>query len=267
MWGLEELFAGDPDVFIAGDLFWYPVEGDNRTRRAPDVLVAFGRPKGDRGSYLQWLEGRVAPQVVFEVHSPSDTAQVLTEKRVFYERFGVEEYYEIDPELGRAYGWLRQGGVLIEVPPAAMSGFVSPRLGVTFDQQPVGLVVRRPDGLPLEPVLERFRRGRQAEIDLRLERERAEHAEREREAERERAEAERERAEATDRQRVAERERAEHAEREREAERERAGAAERERDAERLRAEAERLRAEAERLRAERLAELLRRAGLDPDTP
>jgi hypothetical protein len=41
--GLEWLFADDPDVFVAGDLLWYPVEGDNKTRQAPDAMVAFGR--------------------------------------------------------------------------------------------------------------------------------------------------------------------------------------------------------------------------------
>ncbi|MGC1310468.1 MAG: hypothetical protein WA885_24825 [Phormidesmis sp.] len=25
---LERLFASDPDVFVAGDLLWYPVEGE-----------------------------------------------------------------------------------------------------------------------------------------------------------------------------------------------------------------------------------------------
>ena len=44
--GLEWLFADQQDVFVAGDLLWYPVEGDNKTRIAPDVLVVFGRPKG-----------------------------------------------------------------------------------------------------------------------------------------------------------------------------------------------------------------------------
>ena len=48
---LELLFAEDPQVFIAGDLLWYPVEGDNKIRQAPDAMVVFGRPKGDRGSY------------------------------------------------------------------------------------------------------------------------------------------------------------------------------------------------------------------------
>ncbi len=32
---LEILFANRPDVFVAGDLLWYPVEGDNKTRQAP----------------------------------------------------------------------------------------------------------------------------------------------------------------------------------------------------------------------------------------
>ena len=46
---LEILFANFPEVFIAGDLLWYPVEGDNKIRKAPDILAVFGRPKGDRG--------------------------------------------------------------------------------------------------------------------------------------------------------------------------------------------------------------------------
>src|SRR5262245_26764408 len=68
--GLEAQYRDDPNVFVAGDLLWYAVEGGNTIRQAPDVLVAFGRPKGDRGSYRQWEESGVAPQVVFEILSP-----------------------------------------------------------------------------------------------------------------------------------------------------------------------------------------------------
>ena len=35
-------------VFVAADIFWYPVQGDREQVVAPDVLVAFGRPDGDR---------------------------------------------------------------------------------------------------------------------------------------------------------------------------------------------------------------------------
>lgn len=56
-------------VKVQGNLdVWY--RGDPKKRRAPDVYVAFGRPKGDRGSYQVWNEGGVFPQVVFEVLSP-----------------------------------------------------------------------------------------------------------------------------------------------------------------------------------------------------
>ena len=48
--GLDALFADREDVFVAGDLLWYPVQGQPKIRQAPDVLVAFGRPKGDRSS-------------------------------------------------------------------------------------------------------------------------------------------------------------------------------------------------------------------------
>jgi Uma2 family endonuclease len=43
---LEIRFAQDPQVFVAGDLFWYPVP-DRRIAGpvAPDVMVAIGRPR------------------------------------------------------------------------------------------------------------------------------------------------------------------------------------------------------------------------------
>src|SRR3954467_1728542 len=90
--GLDIVFRDDPNVFVAGDLFWYPVAGGNTTRRAPDVMVPFGRPKGHRGSYMQWREVGIAPQVVFEILSPGNRGGELILKFQFYERYGVEEY-------------------------------------------------------------------------------------------------------------------------------------------------------------------------------
>jgi len=76
--GLDALFRADPQVVVAGDLLWYPIEGHPETCMAPDVMVAFGHPKGDRGSYLQWEEGGIAPQVVFEIRSPGNTIAMQT---------------------------------------------------------------------------------------------------------------------------------------------------------------------------------------------
>ena len=119
--GLDAQYLDDPDVFVAGNLLWYPVEGDNKTRSAPDAFVAFGRPKGDRGSYRQWVEGNVPPQVVFEIVSPGNSQGVLTEKFNFFDRHGVEEYYLYDPDENALDGWLRKGGRLKKIP-AWMAG-------------------------------------------------------------------------------------------------------------------------------------------------
>jgi len=128
--GLDAVFRDDPNVFVAGDLLWYPVEGDNTIRVAPDIFTVFGRPKGDRGSYLQWLEDHIAPHVAFEVLSPGNRAGKLLSKFKFYERYGVEEYYMYDPDTGELSGWIRANGELREIPD--MNGWVSPRLRIRF---------------------------------------------------------------------------------------------------------------------------------------
>src|SRR5262245_5679042 len=69
--GLDAMFANNPDVLVASDLLWYPVEGRPDTKITLDVMVAYGRPKGDRSSYRQWEEDGVAPQVVFKITSPA----------------------------------------------------------------------------------------------------------------------------------------------------------------------------------------------------
>lgn len=140
---LRDLFAGQ-EVFVAGDLLWYPVQGDPTIRFAPDALVAFGRPPGEMGAYLQWEEDGVAPQVVFEVLSPKNTRAEMERKRAAYERYGVEEYYEIDPDRQMVRGWVRRDGRLEEI--AAMDGWRSPRLGVRFEATPGRLRLIRPDG-------------------------------------------------------------------------------------------------------------------------
>ncbi len=144
--GLEALFAFDPNVFVAGDLLWYAVEGNPKIRTAPDILVAFGRPKGRRGSYKQWEEGGVAPQVVFEIQSPGNRFGEMLRKFRFYDRHGVEEYYLYNPDNGFLEGYGRTPKGLKRVP--KMDGFVSPRLGIRFEpgKGPNNLVIFGPDG-------------------------------------------------------------------------------------------------------------------------
>lgn len=165
---LRELFAGQ-DVFVAGDLFWYPVRGNPRIVTAPDALVAFGRPPGDRGSYRQWEEGNVAPQVVFEVLSPCNTEDEMQAKFLFYEKYGVEEYYVIDPDEPTARGYFRHEGSL--VPVTRLNGFVSPRLGIRFELLPDDVKIFTPTGRPFQ---DRTDRVREMEAAIEQERQRAE---------------------------------------------------------------------------------------------
>lgn len=145
---LDLLFADHPDVFVPGDLLWYPVEGNNKIRTAPDALVVFGRPKGDRGSYQQWKEDSIPPQVVFEVLSPGNTRSEMARKLLFYDRHGVEEYYIYDPDAETIEGWLRRNAGLEEI--LEMEGWVSPRLGIRFEIASGTLALFRPDGSPFE---------------------------------------------------------------------------------------------------------------------
>ncbi len=200
--GLEALFRHDPHVFVAGDLLWYAEEGEPKVRTAPDAMVAFGRPKGYRGSYKQWVEGGIAPQVVFEVLSPGNRRAELNRKFGFYERYGVDEYYVYDPDNGGLAGWLRGDSGLEKV--AEMSGFTSPRLGIRFEpgEGPDSLRIIAPDG-------QRFLTYVELVEDREAERQRAQAADQQVETERQRAETERQRAE-TERQRAeTERQRAE----------------------------------------------------------
>ena len=144
---LDWFFAQDPQVFIAGDLFWYPVEGRPNIVTAPDVLVVFGRSKGDRGSYKQWEENNIAPQVVFEILSPSNSKTEMEKKLIFYDRYGVEEYYIYDPDYQQLEGWLRGDNNSLENIPTIFN-WVSPRLGIRFEQSEQELKLYRPDGTP-----------------------------------------------------------------------------------------------------------------------
>ena len=141
---IDWLYANDPQVFVAGDLLWYPVEGQTQITAAPDTMVVFGRPKGDRGSYKQWEEGNIAPQVVFEILSPSNKPLDMAKKLVFYDRYRVEEYYIYNPENDNLEIWIRNDGSLDRI--LENHNWISPRLGIRFDVSANELQIYRPDG-------------------------------------------------------------------------------------------------------------------------
>ena len=106
---LRTWYRADPAVLVVGDLLWSPVEGNAKIRTAPDAMVIFGRPKGPRGSYIQYREEGIAPQVVFEILSPGNRRAEMIRKPNFYETHGVEEdsILNPDPDRDRHRGSLR----------------------------------------------------------------------------------------------------------------------------------------------------------------
>ena len=204
---LEILFADRTDVFIAGDLLWYPVPDRRITGPiAPDVMVVLGRPKGRRGSYKQWEEEDIAPQVVFEILSPSNSRKEMLDKWNFYAAYGVEEYYVYDPQSNWLEIWLRRNNHLESIP--HVKGWTSPRLGIRFEFQPDTLLISYPDGRPFLTSIELDKRA----LEERLRAERAE----------KRASEERQRAKQADQRAEKARQRAEQADQQVEKERQRA---------------------------------------------
>jgi Uma2 family endonuclease len=150
---LDVRFARRDDVFISGDMLWYPTRGDNKTRIAPDVMVVIGRPKGDRGSYQQWNEENVTPHVAFEILSPGNTAKEMNDKRLFYDVYGIEEYYQYNPDTNDLEIWTRQnGGDLVRVDD--VQNFVSPLMQIRFERTEDDLMIYHPDGEPFYTMLE-----------------------------------------------------------------------------------------------------------------
>lgn len=171
--GIDAMFHDRDDVFVAGDLFWYPVEGNPNIRLAPDTMVVFGRPRGHRPSYMQWKEENIAPQVVFEILSPSNRPAEMMNKLDFYDTYGVEEYFMYDPETREMNAWRRTGGYLRLL--HNEERWHSTLLRLTFHIEHAELVITRQDnGQRFETFRELFLRAEQDKLRAEQEKARAE---------------------------------------------------------------------------------------------
>ena len=229
---INEMFIDRGDVLVVADNLIYPEEGFPKICTAPDVYIAFGRPPGHRPCYMVWAEANIFPQVIFEVLSPSNRAKDMLKKKEFYEHYGVEEYYVIDPDTNSVEEiWLRSVRGFRQV--ENIKTFRSPRLGIRFDWSPDGeLQVIGPKGNVFLSWQEQFAVWEEGARRARESFARAEIAEKVALDEIRKAEGERRKAED-----------------------------------ERRKAEDERRKAEEEKARADRLAAKLRELGLDPEAP
>jgi Uma2 family endonuclease len=294
------------EVGIFADLAWYPVAGDSRIWLAPDVMVCFGvpqyRPEG-RESYVQHRENGVIPSVVFEIHSNSNTKKEIAEKRDWYEKYGVQEFYWLFTDPAEVRVFLRENNQLREKP-MSDTEWTSPRLGIRLDWSSDTLRIFNPDGTLMQPSRDYLliqkdradraeRRAEQMKKDAEIEKlariasqERANQELQAKLAALKQAEQERLRAEAEakaklDAERKAEAEAKAKLEAEQRAQQEAKAKLEAQQRAQqeakakleaeqraeaeaKAKLEAQKL-AEQERLRAQRLADLLRQIGIDPD--
>ncbi len=97
--GLRDWFADDSQVYVAGNLFVYFVEGDPTRNVAPDVMVVRGVDRDrDRNSYKTWEDGGIGPDLVVEVSSKSTRRDDLRHKFLLYrDDLKVREYILFDP--------------------------------------------------------------------------------------------------------------------------------------------------------------------------
>lgn len=95
---LEARFAGEPQVYVAGNMFVYYVPGDRLKHVSPDIFIAFGVPKDKpRKSYRVWEEGK-APDLVVELTSKTTEEEDVDDKKWIYrDILGVREYILFDP--------------------------------------------------------------------------------------------------------------------------------------------------------------------------
>ena len=150
---LERRYAGEPDVWVGGNLFLCYRKGDPSAALAPDVLLAKGVTKWDRPNYLLWEE--TPPSLVVEVTSRKTRREDRGKKKDVYEHIGVEEYVLFDP-----YGdWLRprlqgfrlEGGRFQPIAPAEDGSLPSRATGLIL--RPEGERLRLFDPATGKPLL------------------------------------------------------------------------------------------------------------------
>ena len=150
---LDRRYAGEPDVWVGGNLFLCYRKGDPSAALAPDVLLAKGVAKWDRPNYLLWEE--TPPSLIVEVTSRKTRREDRGKKKDVYERIGVEEYVLFDP-----YGdWLRprlqgfrlEGGRYQPIAPAEDGSLASRTTGLIL--RPEGERLRLFDPAAGRPLL------------------------------------------------------------------------------------------------------------------
>jgi Uma2 family endonuclease len=121
---LKDRFAGEPNVYVNGNMLLYYEEGNPRKHVAPDVMVALNVPKEPKREYwLVWKEGK-APDFIVEITSKSTRRVDEVMKFAFYrDILRVSEYFLFDPRAEYLdpplQGFRLIGGEYVRIEPIA----------------------------------------------------------------------------------------------------------------------------------------------------
>ncbi len=121
---LKDRFAGEPNVYVNGNMLLFYEEGNPRKHVSPDVLVALNVPKKPkRDYYLVWKEGK-GPDFIVEITSKSTQRVDMVKKFAFYrDVLRVSEYFLFDPRAEYLdpplQGFRLIGGEYVRIEPIA----------------------------------------------------------------------------------------------------------------------------------------------------
>ncbi|MYA68920.1 Uma2 family endonuclease [Candidatus Poribacteria bacterium] len=143
----DEHFKQDPGAYVSGDILIYYVEGNPRKSVSPDVLVAFGLGKKNRGNYLVWVEGKV-PDFAMEFSSKNTYQNDLGHKMELYASLGIQDYFLCDIEglylPSPLMGFTLVDGVYVPISADVDGGLHSPALNLDFHIGDVGRWLHSP---------------------------------------------------------------------------------------------------------------------------
>ena len=122
-----ESWLNDPTTMVAAEMFIYYEPGNPRSFVAPDVYVIPNVGNEMRRSYFMWLENEV-PQFAMEVVSRSSVRNDLARKWDLYQSWGIQEYWQYEPE-GRFLRPLLRGNRLLDGRYVPIDVAVDPKSG------------------------------------------------------------------------------------------------------------------------------------------
>jgi Uma2 family endonuclease len=142
---LRQRYATRNDVYVTGNLLVYYEEGQWGVRLAPDCMVVFGVPPGDRRVFKTWEE-RAFPSVVFEITSRmTEREDMLIKFRIYESVWRVRELFLFDPTEEylepSLLGYRMWRERLVQLRPSA-GRLKSRELGITLERDGERLLLR-----------------------------------------------------------------------------------------------------------------------------